>query len=182
MLAQRGNIQLATTLQPLTGPGIAQKVFGLGVMGMALSTIIVLMLMNGFALTEMLGKPGNRNIHLIGCAISGIGGFAGAFLWGNPDARAALAVPTSVIGGSMIPIAYFTFLLMMNSRTLLGPDMPTGFRRIRWNTFMIIATGIATAGSIWVLSAKGLPGTIGLIILGSLALLGTMGFLKKNRV
>lgn len=182
MLAQRGNIQLATTLQPLTGPGIAQKVFGLGVMGMALSTIIVLMLMNGFALTEMLGKPGNRSIHLIGCAISGIGGFAGAFLWGNPDARAALAVPTSVIGGSMIPIAYFTFLLMMNSRTLLGPDMPTGFRRIRWNTFMIIATGIATAGSIWVLSAKGLPGTIGLVILGTLALLGTIGFLKKNRV
>jgi len=182
MLAQRGNIQLATTLQPLTGPGIAQKVFGLGVMGMALSTIIVLMLMNGFALTEMLGKPGNRSIHLIGCAISGIGGFAGAFLWGNPDARAALAVPTSVIGGSMIPIAYFTFLLMMNSKTLLGPDMPTGIRRVRWNTFMIIATGIATAGSIWVLSAKGLPGTIGLIILGSLAILGTIGFLKKNRV
>jgi hypothetical protein len=60
--------------------------------------------------------------------------------------------------------------------------MPTGFRRIRWNTFMIIATGIATAGSIWVLSAKGLPGTIGLIILGSLALLGTFGFMKKNRV
>lgn len=181
MLAQRGNIQLATTLQPLTGPGIAQKVFGFGVMGMALSTIIVLMLMNGFALTEMLGKPGNRNIHLIGCAISGLGGFAGAFLWGNPDARAALAVPTSVIGGSMIPIAYFTFLLMMNSKTLLGDDMPTGMRRIRWNTLMIIATGIATAGSIWVLSAKGMPGTIGIAILAALAILGTIGFLQKNR-
>ncbi|QTN33363.1 divalent metal cation transporter [Akkermansiaceae bacterium] len=181
MLAQRGNIQLATTLQPLTGPGIAQKVFGLGVMGMALSTIIVLMLMNGFALTEMLGKPGNRNIHLLGCAISGLGGFAGAFLWGNPDARAALAVPTSVIGGSMIPIAYFTFLLMMNSKTLLGADMPVGARRVRWNVLMVIATGIATAGSIWVLSAKGLPGTIGIIILATLAILGSVGFLKKNR-
>jgi Mn2+/Fe2+ NRAMP family transporter len=180
MLAQRGNIQLATTLQPLTGPGIAQKVFGFGVMGMALSTIIVLMLMNGFALTEMLGKPGNRNVHLIGCAISGLGGFAGAFLWGNPDARAALAVPTSVIGGSMIPIAYFTFLLMMNSKALLGDDMPTGMRRIRWNTLMGIATGIATAGSIWVLSAKGTPGYIGIAILAALAILGTFGFLRKN--
>ncbi len=181
MLAQRGNIQLATTLTPLTGPGVAQKVFGFGVMGMALSTIIVLMLMNGFALTEMLGKPGNRNIHLIGCAISGLGGFAGAFLWGNPDARAALAVPTSVIGGSMIPIAYFTFLLMMNSKNLLGTDMPTGLRRISWNTLMIIATSIATAGSVWVLSAKGTPGTIGLIILAALAVLGTIGFITKNR-
>lgn len=181
MLAQRGNIQLATTLAPLTGPGIAQKVFGLGVLGMAVSTIIVLMLMNGFALTEMLGKSGNRKIHLIGCAISGIGGFAGAFLWGNPDARAALAVPTSVIGGSMIPIAYFTFLLMMNSKHLLGPDMPTGMRRIRWNILMITATGIATGGSIWALSAKGVPGYIGLAILATLAILGTVGFLKKNR-
>jgi len=181
MLAQRGNIQLAATLTPLTGPAIAQKVFGFGVLGMALSTIIVLMLMNGFALTEMLGRPGNRGIHLLGCAISGIGGFAGAFLWGNPDARAALAVPTSVIGGSMIPIAYFTFLLMMNSKTLLGADMPTGIRRIRWNILMIIATGIATAGSIWVLSAKGTPGMIGLGILGILAILGTLGFITKNK-
>jgi Mn2+/Fe2+ NRAMP family transporter len=181
MLAQRGNIQLATTLAPLTGPGIAQKVFGLGVLGMAVSTIIVLMLMNGFALTEMLGKSGDRKIHLIGCAISGIGGFAGAFLWGNPDARAALAVPTSVIGGSMIPIAYFTFLLMMNSKPLLGADMPTGMRRIRWNILMITATGIATGGSIWALSAKGVPGYIGLAILAALAILGTVGFIKKNR-
>jgi Mn2+/Fe2+ NRAMP family transporter len=181
MLAQRGNIQLATTLAPLTGPGIAQKVFGLGVLGMAVSTIIVLMLMNGFALTEMLGKSGDRKIHLIGCAISGIGGFAGAFLWGNPDARAALAVPTSVIGGSMIPIAYFTFLLMMNSKPLLGADMPSGGARIRWNILMITATGIATGGSIWALSAKGVPGYIGLAILATLAILGTVGFIKKNR-
>jgi Mn2+/Fe2+ NRAMP family transporter len=181
MLAQRGNIQLATTLAPLTGPGIAQKVFGLGVLGMAVSTIIVLMLMNGFALTEMLGRSGDRKIHLIGCAISGIGGFAGAFLWGNPDARAALAVPTSVIGGSMIPIAYFTFLLMMNSKPLLGADLPSGGARIRWNILMITATGIATGGSIWALSAKGVPGYIGLAILATLAILGTVGFLKKNR-
>jgi len=182
MLAERGNTQLAFTLTPLTGPGIAQKVFGLGVASMALSSIIVLMLMNGFVLTEMLGKAGNRNIHLIGCAISGLGGVAGAFLWGNPDARAALAVPTSVIGGSMIPIAYFTFLLLMNSKSLLGGDMPTGMRRIRWNTLMIVATGIASAGSIWVLSAKGLPGTIGIAILVALAILGSISFLKKNRI
>lgn len=181
MLAERGNIQLATTLTPLTGPGIAQKVFGFGVAGMALSTIIVLMLMNGFALTELIGKPGNRTVHLIGCAISGLGGFAGAFIWGNPDARAALAVPTSVIGGSMIPIAYFTFLLLMNSKKLLGEDMPTGGRRIWWNTLMIIATTIASCGSVWVLSNKGTPGYIGIAILAVLAILGTIGFVSKSK-
>ncbi len=182
MLAERGNIQLANTLTPLTGPGIAQKVFGLGVMGMALSTIIVLMLMNGFAITEMLGKPGNRTVHLIGCAISGMGGFAGAFIWSNPDARAALAVPTSVIGGSMIPIAYFTFFLMMNSRTLLGDNLPKGGRRLWWNFLMITATGIATFGSVWVLSSKGTPGFIGITILSVLFVVGLIGFFSKNRL
>lgn len=181
MLAERGNIQLAITLTPLTGPTIAQKVFGLGVMGMALSTIIVLMLMNGFALSEMFGTPGNRTVHMIGCAISGLGGFAGAFIWSNPDARAALAVPTSVIGGSMIPIAYFTFFLMMNSRTLLGENMPTGGRRVWWNTLMVTATGIATYGSVWVLSAKGTPGYIGIAILATLFVVGLYGFFTKNR-
>lgn len=182
MLAERGNIQLAITLTPLTGPTIAQKVFGLGVMGMALSTIIVLMLMNGFAISEMLGKPSNRTIHMIGCAISGLGGFAGAFIWSNPDARAALAIPTSVIGGSMIPIAYFTFFLLMNSRTLLGENMPTGGRRVWWNLLMVTATSIATFGSVWVLSAKGTPGYIGITILAVLFVVGLIGFFSKNRV
>lgn len=182
MLAQRNNIQLAATLSPLTGPTIAQQVFGFGVLGMAVSTIIVLMLMNGFAFCEIFGRPGDRTVHMIGCAVSGLGGFAGAFLWGNPDARAALAVPTSVLGGSMIPIAYFTFLLLMNSRTLLGADLPSGARRIWWNTLMFIAIGIATFGSVWVLSSKGLPGKIGIAILATLFLVGTIGFFRKNSV
>jgi Mn2+/Fe2+ NRAMP family transporter len=182
MLAQRNNVQLANTLNPLTGPTIAQKVFGLGVLGMAVSTIIVLMLMNGFVFREMFGKPDSQTVHLLGCAVSGIGGFAGAFLWGNPDARAALAVPTSVIGGSMIPIAYFTFFLMMNSKTLLGDSMPTGGRRIWWNCLMATSTIIATSGSIWVLSNKGTPGMIGITILVTLFVLGLVGFFRKNSV
>jgi hypothetical protein len=148
---------------------------------MAVSTIIVLMLMNGFAFCEMFGKPGHRTIHMLGCAVSGLGGFTGAFLWGNPDARAALAVPTSVIGGSMIPIAYFTFFLLMNSRRLLGSDLPTGMRRVWWNSLMIIATGIATYGSIWVLSTKGMPGKIGITALILLFVVGLIGFFSKNR-
>jgi Mn2+/Fe2+ NRAMP family transporter len=182
MLAQRNNLQLANTLSPLTGPAIAQKVFGLGVLGMAVSTIIVLMLMNGFAFREIFGQPDNRTVHLIGCAVSGLGGFAGAFLWGNPDARAALAVPTSVIGGSMIPIAYFTFFLMMNSKTLLGDSMPTGGRRLWWNSLMATSTIIATSGSIWVLSNKGTPGKVGITILVTLFVVGLVSFFRKNSV
>jgi len=181
MIANRDNFQLARALTPLTGEGIAQKVFGLGVLGMAVSTIIILMLMNGFAFCEIFNKPGHRGIHMLGCVVSGLGGFMGPFIWGNADARAALAIPTSVIGGSLIPIAYFTFLLMMNSKSLLGDSIPTGLRRIRWNTLMIGATGIVAFGSVWVLVGKGLPGQLGIGALALLFVLGLIGFFSKNR-
>jgi Mn2+/Fe2+ NRAMP family transporter len=182
MLVKRDNFNLAAALVPLTGPKIAQWVFGVGVLGMALSTIIILMLINGFTLCEMFNRPGDKAIHMTGSIIAGVGGFAGLFfLWSNSNAKAALAVPTSVIGGAMIPIAYFTFLLLMNSSSLLGGSRPTGGAAIRWNALMFLATGIATAGSIWVLSGKGLGGQIGIGVLVVLFVLGLVGFMKKGK-
>ena len=90
----------------------------------SLSTIIILMLINGLAFQELFKRPNDKGIHFAGCLVAGLAGVAGPFLWGNSEARAALAVPTSVIGGSLIPIAYITFLLLMNSNEKLraGPN------------------------------------------------------------
>lgn len=181
MLANRDNFNLANALRPLTGDFFAQVVFGIGVLGMALSTIIILMLINGFVFCELFNKPGNRNVHFLGAIVAGLGGIAGPFIWGNSDAKAALAIPTSVIGGAMIPIAYFTFLLLMNSKSLLGDAKPTGGRAIKWNVLMILATGIATGGTVWVLLGKGKPGMIGIIVLVILFILGLIGFLKNEK-
>jgi hypothetical protein len=104
----------------------------------------------------------------------------GPFLWSG-GSKAALAVPTSVIGGSLIPIAYFTFFLMMNSKKVLGDAKPTGGSAIVWNVLMIFATAISTFGSVWILSNKGIPGTIGIVILATLAVLGTIGFFSKSK-
>ncbi len=182
MLATRDNMNLASALEPLTGNAIAQVVFGIGVLGMAVSTIIILMLINGFTLCEMLGRPNHRGIHFIGTLIAGLGGFLGPlYFWANATSKAALAVPTSVIGGAMIPIAYFTFLLLMNSSSLLGDARPRGAQAVKWNVLMAIATIIATGGSIWVLLGKGTPGMIGIGVLVTLFVLGLVGFLGKNR-
>lgn len=188
MLANRDNFNLANALAPLAGDFIAQFVFGVGVLGMALSTIIILMLINGFAFCELFGAPDNRVVHLLGCLIAGLGGIAGPFIWGNADAKAALAIPTSVIGGALIPIAYYTFFLMMNSRRILGDNMPRGFGWAFGNTLMMIATSIATFASVWVLWGKANSpdkllswiATGGLAMLGILFVVGTMGFLAKN--
>ncbi len=127
MLSERDNLALATTLEPLVGKTVAQTLFGVGVLGMALSTIIILMLINGFAFCELLNVPAEGTMHRIGCFIPAVG-VVGPFIWGQ--AAPALATPTSVIGGAMLPIAYLSFLLLMNSRRALGDSMPTGDKRL----------------------------------------------------
>jgi Mn2+/Fe2+ NRAMP family transporter len=186
-LVKRDNFQLATTLEPLAGKVISQTIFGFGVVGMALSTIIILMLINGLAFQELFGKRGNKTIYYIGCAVSGIAGFAGPFIW-KGNAAAAMAIPTSVIGGSLIPIAYLTFFLMMNSKKVLGDNRPEGTARLIWNILMGLATSIATLGSIWVLYGKshrdswhGMIPAAGLALLVVLLVVGTISFIKNER-
>jgi len=182
MLVKRDNQQLAGALEPLAGKTVAQLVFGIGVIGMAVSTIIILMLINGFTFCEMLGKSGSRSIHLLGALVAGVGGFLGPiWLWADADAKAALTVPTSVIGGCLLPIAYFTFLLLMNSKKVLGNRMPRGGSRIFWNILMFISTAVATTGSVWVLTKKGFPGTVGIIALAALFILGLIAFLINEK-
>lgn len=185
MLAERDNLNLAGALEPLVGKGVSQIVFGIGVLGMALSTIIILMLINGFTLCEMFNVPGNRAVHFLGAVIAGVGGFLGLkFLWSESSTKAAMAVPTSVIGASLLPIAYFTFLLLMNSRSVLGEDRLRGGKRLIMNLLMIVATAVATVGSIWFIKDKavsGIPaGKIGIGVLVVLFVLGTIGFASKT--
>ena len=184
MLVSRKDGDLAKSLSALAGEGVGRIVFGVGVLGMALSTIIILMLINGFCLCEALGRPGDKKLHFVGSLIPGFIGICFPLIWSG-DSRAALAVPTSVICGSLLPIAYFTFLLLMNSRRLLGDAMLTGGKRIIANVLMLTATSVATFGSVWALKDQefgGIPfGRIGIGLLILLFLIGLFGFLSKNK-
>ncbi|MGJ8725892.1 MAG: divalent metal cation transporter [Roseibacillus sp.] len=203
MLTKRDAGALAITLEPFAGKVISQRIFGVGVLGMAVSTIIILMLMNGLAFQEAFSKssedgaaqpsPNKANINdnkalfFLGCTLSGLAGCCFPLLW-TGESKAALAVPTSVIGGSLIPIAYFTFFLMMNSKKILGEHRPEGKTRLIWNALMLFATSIATSGSVWVLLGKAeAPGWIGNVAKGGLAFLvllfivGTLSFLKNEK-
>ena len=146
MLIKRDAFNLADSLTPLAGRGVAQYVFGVGVLGMAISTIIILMLVNGFVICEMLGLKSEGTPHRLGCFLAACVGAAGPFLW-TGDAKLWLAVPTSMFGMVLLPIAYFTFYLMMNSKSLLGDNLPTGGKRIAWNVLMGIAAVMAAIGS-----------------------------------
>ncbi|MDG1991049.1 MAG: divalent metal cation transporter [Pirellulales bacterium] len=154
MLIKRDSLDLATALENLFGKGgLTQKVFGIGVLGMAISTIVILMVINGFCVSEMTGRDGDRVVQRLGALFPGVvGGLGFLALWGDDQARFWLAVPTSNFGMVLLPIAYIAFFFMMNSPSLLGDAMPKGMLRIVVNAVMlaaIIAASIGAGLSVW---------------------------------
>ena len=146
MLVRRDNIHMATALKPLTGPIVAQYIFGIGVVGMAISSIIILMLINGFCICEAVNRPSRGWLYRVGCLIPAVG-VLGPFIWAG--AAPYLALPTSVFGFILIPIAYTTFALLLNQRKLLGDNMPRGAKRWIWNLFMFLGVAIVLIGSVY---------------------------------
>ena len=146
MLADRESLLLAKALEPVTGTFFAQYVFGFGVLGMALSTITILMLISGFTFCEVLGLPHEGKYHRIGSLLPALG-VLGPFVWSH--AEFYLAIPTSNFGMALLPIAYLTFLFCMNSPRVLGEHMPRGRSRVIWNVLMGIAVLLSAVGAGW---------------------------------
>ena len=182
MLVPRDANSLAGSLERLTGKGVAQGVFGIGVLGMAVSTIIILMLINGFTLCEALGVEPKGMMHRVGSMLPGITGSLGfLLLWGDANARFWLAVPTSIFGMVLLPIAYITFFLMMNSKSLLKDSLPTGRKRVALNAAMLVAITAAATGSLYAIYSK--TGMKGMIGLGAfIALVIVVHFVRKKPV
>jgi len=111
------------------------------------------MVINGFCVTEMTGRDGDRAVQRLGALLPGIVGALGFLaLWGDDQARFWLAVPTSNFGMVLLPIAYIAFFFMMNSPSLLGDAMPRGMLRFFFNVAMLLAILAASIGaglSVW---------------------------------
>jgi hypothetical protein len=163
MLVKRDAFNLAGTLAPLMGSGFSKLVFGIGVLGMGLSTIIILMLISGFVICEVFGFPHGGKEHKWGCMLASVG-VLGPFIWSG-GAKFWLAVPTSTFCMLLLPIAYFTFLFMMNSKKILGSDIPKGNMRAIINILMGIACiGALTAASWSIWNKPPLFKTLGIIV------------------
>jgi len=175
MLVDRDAFQLADSLENLTkSKTISQTVFGVGVLGMAVSTIIILMLINGFCLSEALGSGLSGPVHKLGSILPGITGALGyIFIWGTEKAGFLLVVPTSVFGMVLLPIAYLTFFFMINSKELLGDSLPKGGKRVALNLAIGLALFASTIGAGWAIWDK--AGTKGFIAVGVFLLLALGG-------
>ena len=134
-LVKRDAGDLANSFQQLfAGPNkgsgrfFSNIIFGLGVVGMTLSSISLMMLISGFVICEIVNVPPKGWIFRIGCLASAIGVFW-MYVW-TGDARAFLTVAASVFGAMLLPIAYITFYCMMNQRSLMGGRSPKGQQKI----------------------------------------------------
>ncbi|MDA1052517.1 MAG: divalent metal cation transporter [Planctomycetota bacterium] len=150
-LIKRDAFQLSESLAPLLGQRRANLVFGLGVFGMGFSSIIILMLINGYAFCEMFGRPQGGATHVAGCLVAGAVGAIWPLVWSG-DTQFWLAILASSFGMMLLPIAYFTFFMMMNSNTLLGKEKPKGGSLLVWNVLMgvsVLGAVVAAGSAIW---------------------------------
>lgn len=170
--------QLAQSLAPLLGEKNANLVFGVGAFGMGFSTIIILMMINGFAVAELFNCPESKFLKIVGALIAGCVGAAWPAIWAG-DSKTWLIIMASTFGAILLPIAYVAFFALMNNRKLLGDDLPTGGRRWLWNILMVFGVVAAFAQAISALSTKVSDPVTGKLVIGgaiTFALLALVGF------
>jgi hypothetical protein len=182
MLVKRDAFNLAASLESLMeNKTFSHYIFGIGVVGMALSTIIILMTINGHAICEVLGKPHKGPVFLAGAYVAGIG-VLGPFVWS--DAAFWLAVPTSILGFTLIPVAYLSFFLLINSKKVLGRERPSGFGRVIWNVGLLLSLSVMGSAAFYVAWNKSWGeiqfGRIALIGFGILLIIGHFSLKNKK--
>ena len=121
------------------GPFFGRFIFGLGILGMTMSTITLHMLVSGFAVCEMFGiEPGGWRYKL-SCLIPAPA-FLGVILWKYMGTW--IALPTSAVCILMLPIAYIGWFMLNNSSRYLGEDKPRGKKAVYWNIAMLFALAV----------------------------------------
>lgn len=126
----------AATLGSLLGPVWGRVMFDLGLLGMLLTTITMHMVCSGLACAELFGlRVGSTGYRI--ATLLPAPGVLGSVFWGSLSVW--LAVPTSLIAGAMLPLAYFGFLKLQRSAAYLGADRPTGWRGAAWTVALTIA-------------------------------------------
>jgi len=130
------------------GPVVGIWIFSLGIIAMALSSITMQMLSSGFACSRMFGWKEGTPLHLVGTLLPAIG-VLGSVWWS--DIAVWVAVPTNVICGVFMPLAYVGFIILQSRRGYLGDKRPSGVKGALWIAGMVVATVVLIAGLLKVL-------------------------------
>ena len=181
-LAKPNSDQLAKSLEPLLGEKNSKLVFGFGALAMAFSTIVVLMMINGFAFGEIFGNYQNVGWRTVGALLAVAVGLCWVVLF-QGESKTYLMIIASTFAIILLPIAYLAFLLMMNNRDLMQDEKPRGIKMLIWNVLMVFSLAIVSVAA-YVSLANKLSQSTGPLVLGGVvtfALLTLVGFAAKSR-
>ena len=136
-VASRLSPQQAGAMFAAAGLGdvAGRLVFPLGVLGMAVGSLVMHMLTCGAAAREMFGFADDSLAYRL-CCLLPTPAVLGVFLWTAMGPYVIL--PTSAICGFLLPIAYVGWLVLNNRSDYLGDAMPAGPRRQLYNGAMVL--------------------------------------------
>ena len=135
----QGKLSPAQASQMFVGAGMSETVgslvFSLGVLGMAVGSLVMHMLCCGAAASALFGwELNSRNYRL--ALLLPTPAVLGVFLWSSMGAYVVL--PTSAICGFLLPIAYIGWLILNNKQDYLKADKPRGRKAILFNIAMLL--------------------------------------------
>ena len=128
------------------GDIVGRLVFPIGVLGMAVGSLVMHMLTCGMAAKEMFNLPDGSLAYRLSCLLP-TPAVLGVFLWTSMGPYVIL--PTSAICGLLLPIAYIGWLILNNRPEYLGADIPVGRRRILYNVAMLICITTVLASVVY---------------------------------
>ncbi len=130
---------------------LARYVFGLGILGMALSTITLHMLVSGFAFCEIFRIEPGGWAYRLACLLPAPA-FIGVIWWGKMAFW--VVVPTSAVCGLLLPIAYIGFFILNHSRAYLGNDQPHGAKAALLHFGQVVAILVIVSSGVYYVIVK----------------------------
>ncbi|EWH09158.1 hypothetical protein DS2_13834 [Catenovulum agarivorans DS-2] len=128
---QAGTMFMSAGLDEFT----SRLIFAVGILGMAVGSLVMHMLCCGSAAAAMFNWPENSLKYKL-ALLAPTPAVLGVFVWSTMGPYVIL--PTSAICGFLLPIAYIGWALLNNSKAYLGDAMPQGNSRIVINILMAI--------------------------------------------
>ena len=113
-----------------SGKEPVKYLLGIVVLLISFSTIVILMVLNGHLICEILGKPHKGAPFQTGSLLLAVSSI-GPFVWSDQDAW--VADPSYFLSLAIIPYILLSFLLMLNSKELLGRQHPQGVKGFSLN-------------------------------------------------
>lgn len=139
-------VEAAGVLAEGVGPLAGRLVFGLGVLGMAVSSITLHMLTCGFVGVELFGLTVGSWRHRLATWFP-LPGVLGCVYWS--EIAVWVAVPTNIVCGLFLPAAYLGICLLQRNRDYLGDDRPGGALGAVWITLMYGVTAFLSGFFVW---------------------------------